>query len=58
MKTELGGVQSDFPFARSGDAAMPYRGHAFLRRYAKECVTNRPELITSTNLRKQLTTVG
>ena len=57
MKRELVGVQSDFLFARPGVAAMPYRGHDCLRRYAKECGANRPELMTSTNLRKQLATV-
>ena len=57
MKRELAGVQSDFLFARPGVAAMPYRGHDCLRRYAKECGANRPELMTSTNLRKQLATV-
>ena len=58
MKTEIAGVQSDFQFARPGVAAMPYRGHDCLRRYAKVCGTNRPQHITSTNMRKQLTTVG
>ena len=57
MKIELAGVQSDFLFARPGVAAMPYRGHDCLRRYAKECGANRPELMTSKNLRKQLATV-
>ena len=53
-KRELAGVSSQFLFGRPGDSASPYRGHDCLRRYAKECGAKHPELMTSTNLRKQL----
>ena len=54
---ELFAVKSDFIFAGLGDAASPYSWHDCMRKYAEECSVNQPELVTSSNMSKQLTTM-
>ena len=44
----------DYLFARPGNNLCPYRGHIVLSELAKEAGCQRPDLITSTKLRKHL----
>ena len=48
----------DFMFARPGNSEFPYRGHEVLKQLALEAGCKRPDLITSTKLRKHLATMS
>lgn len=52
------GINNPYLFGRPGDAKRPYRGHDCLGRFARSSGAQHPELVTSTNLRKQLGTMA
>lgn len=51
-------LQSDYLFNRPYPAINPYRGSDCLRQYAFACEAQKPLLMTSTRLRKQLATLS
>ena len=54
---ELAGVKSDLLFAGLRDVASPYSGRDCLWKYAEESGANQPDLVTSSNVSKQVTTM-
>ena len=50
--------EEDYLFARPGNAEFPYRGHIALSELAREAACDRPDLITSTRLRKHLASMS
>ena len=46
--------EDDYLFARPGNAEFPYKGHIALSELVREAACERPDLLTSTRLRKHL----